>query len=401
MGNRKDLNNKKTVEQQNDLQVNSVDENSQVVKTATEAPVSKTESSTSVADANKATANAGSTTNDAVNTTASEAENNEVGTENSAASEQTEKKKIVARKDMTWRQWTWHEMKRNKIAYVMIAPFMFVFILFTCFPVVLSLALSFTSFNMLELNWDMFIGISNYTRLFFEDDIFLLACKNTLVFAMITGPVSYILSFLVAWFINELSPRVRALVTLIFYAPSIAGSVYLIWATLFSDDAYGWVNGVLLDLGLIDSAILWFHDENYAMTLCIVVALWMSLGTAFLSFIAGLQTINKSLFEAAAVDGIKNRWQELWFITLPMMRPQLMFGAVMAITGSFGFGGVVTALCGFPSVNYSCHTIMHCLEDYGSTRWEVGYASAIAFVLFLIMIGANTLVNKMLSKVGQ
>lgn len=328
-------------------------------------------------------------------------DNDAASSEVSQTEEAPKKKKPIARKDMTWRQWTWHEMKRNKVAYLMIAPFMFVFILFTVFPVVLSLILSFTNFNMLELNWDIFIGLDNYTRLFFDDDIFLLACKNTLVFAMITGPVSYILSFLVAWFINELPPRIRAIITLIFYAPSISGSVYLIWATLFSDDAYGWVNGVLLDLGLIDGAILWFHDEKYAMTLCIVVALWMSLGTAFLSFIAGLQTINKSLFEAAAVDGIKNRWQELWYITLPMMKPQLMFGAVMAITGSFGFGGVVTALCGFPSVNYSCHTIMHCLEDYGSQRWEVGYASAIAFVLFLIMIGANMLVNKMLSKVGQ
>ncbi len=311
------------------------------------------------------------------------------------------KKKVVARKDMTMFQWTLHEIKRHKIAYFMIAPFMFVFILFTVFPVVLSLVLSFTNFNMLEFKWDMFIGIKNYTRLFFEDDIFLLACKNTLVFAAITGPVSYILSFLVAWFINELSPRIRAIVTLIFYAPSISGSVYLIWGTLFSNDGQGWVNGTLLKFNLIDSPILWFYDEKYAMTLCIVVALWMSLGTAFLSFIAGLQTVDKSLFEAAAVDGIKNRWQELWFITLPMMRPQLMFGAVMSITGAFGFGGVVTALCGFPSVNYSCHTIMHCLEDYGSQRWEVGYASAIAFVLFLVMMGANVLVNKMLSKVGQ
>ena len=170
---------------------------------------------------------------------------------------------------------------------------------------------------------------------------------------------------------------------------------------LFSNDGQGWVNGTLMKMNIISSPILWFYDEQYAMTLCIVVALWMSLGTAFLSFIAGLQTIDKSLFEAAAVDGIKNRWQELWYITLPMMRPQLMFGAVMSITGAFGFGGVVTALCGFPSVNYSCHTIMHCLEDYGSQRMEVGYASAIAFVLFLIMMGANTLVNKMLSKVGQ
>lgn len=311
------------------------------------------------------------------------------------------KKKAIARKDMTKLQWTLHEIKRNKIAYFMIAPFMLVFILFTVLPVGLSLVLSFTNFNMLEFKWDMFIGIKNYTRLFFEDDIFLLACKNTLVFAAITGPVSYVLSFLVAWFINELSPRIRAIVTLIFYAPSISGNVYLIWGTLFHNDSQGWVNGILLKMNMIDAPILWFHDEKYAMTLCIVVALWMSLGTAFLSFIAGLQTVDKSLFEAAAVDGIKNRWQELWYITLPMMRPQLMFGAVMSITGAFGFGGVVTALCGFPSVNYSCHTIMHCLEDYGSQRWEVGYASAIAVVLFLIMIGANTLVNKMLSKVGQ
>ena len=313
------------------------------------------------------------------------------------------KKKAVSRKDMTMLQWTWREIKRNKIAYLMIAPFMLVFILFTVFPVALSLALSFTNFNMLEfkpLN-EMFIWFDNYQRLFFEDEIFLLACKNTLIFAAITGPVSYVLSFLVAWFINELSPRIRAFVTLIFYAPSISGAVYLIWGVLFSNDGQGWVNGTLLKMNIISSPILWFYDEQYAMTLCIVVALWMSLGTAFLSFIAGLQTIDKSLFEAAAVDGIKNRWQELWYITLPMMRPQLMFGAVMSITGAFGFGGVVTALCGFPSVNYSCHTIMHCLEDYGNQRWEVGYASAIAFVLFLIMMVANTVVNKMLSKVGQ
>ena len=311
------------------------------------------------------------------------------------------KKKAVARKDMTMAQWTIKEMKRQKVAYFMIAPFMFVFILFTLFPVLLSFILSFTSFNMLEFGWDIFIGIDNYTRLFFEDDIFLQACKNTLIFAMVIGPVSYILSFLVAWFINELAPKVRAVVTLIFYAPSISGGAYTIWSALFSDDSYGFVNGALLDMGLIDTPVLWFHDENYAMTLCIVVALWMSLGTAFLSFIGGLQTLDKNQFEAAAIDGVKNRWQELWYVTLPQMKNHLLFGAVMSITGAFGFGGVVTQLCGFPSVNYSCHTIMHCLDDYGNQRWEVGYASSIAFVLFLIMIGANLLVKKLISKVGK
>ncbi len=308
-------------------------------------------------------------------------------------------KKPVARKDMTMFQWTLKEMKRNYVGYLMLAPFYIIFLTFTILPVVLSIFLGFTTFNMLEP--PVFVGLDNYIRLFLDDDIFLLAVKNTFIFAAITGPVSYLLSFLVAWFINELPPKIRAIVTLVFYAPSISGQVYTIWATLFSGDSYGWVNGWLMELGFITEPIQFFKNAEYVMPLCIIVALWTSLGTAFLSFIAGLQTVDKSLYEAAAVDGIKNRWQELWYITLPVMKPQLMFGAVMAITGSFGFGGIVTALCGFPSVDYAAHTIMHHLEDYGGQRFEVGYSSAIATILFFMMVGANSLVKKLLSKVGQ
>ena len=300
---------------------------------------------------------------------------------------------------MTKMQWTWKEMKRNKTAYFMLAPFFILFIIFTVLPVFLSIILSLTDFNMLQMpHWK---GITNYTRLFLEDEIFILACQNTLVFAAITGPVSYLLSLLIAWFINELPPKIRAVVTLVFYAPSISGQVYLIWKTLFSSDSYGWANATLMDLGIISSPILWFENASYVMPLCIVVALWTSLGTAFLSFIAGLQTIDRSMYEAAAVDGIKNRWQELWYITLPTMRPQLMFGAVLAITNSFGFGAVVDALCGFPSVDYAAHTIMHHLSDYGGARYEVGYASAIAVVLFVIMFASNIIIKKALSKVGE
>ena len=290
-------------------------------------------------------------------------------------------------------------MKNNKTAYFMLAPFLLLFIIFTVLPVLLSMILSLTDFNMLQFpHWK---GISNFTRLFLEDEIFILACQNTLVFACITGPVSYILSLLIAWFINELPPKIRAVVTLIFYAPSISGQVYLIWKTLFSSDAYGWANATLMDLGIITSPVLWFENADYVMPLCIVVALWTSLGTAFLSFIAGFQTIDRSMYEAAAVDGIKNRWQELWYITLPTMRPQMMFGAVLAITNSFGFGAVVNALCGFPSVDYAAHTIMHHLEDYGGARYEIGYASAIAVVLFVIMFSCNIIIKKALSKVGE
>ncbi|MBQ7314980.1 MAG: sugar ABC transporter permease [Clostridia bacterium] len=310
-----------------------------------------------------------------------------------------ETKRPVQRSEMTKLQWTWKEIKRNKTAYFMIAPFMLLFIVFTVLPVLLSILLSFTDFNMLQMpGWQ---GLSNYTRLFLEDEIFLLACKNTLVFACITGPVSYLLSLLLAWFINELPPKLRAVVTLVFYAPSISGQVYLIWKTLFSSDSYGWVNATLINLGITSEAILYFEDANWVMGLCIVVALWTSLGTAFLSFIAGFQTIDRSMYEAASVDGIKNRWQELWYITLPTMRPQLMFGAVLAITQSFGFGAVVTNLCGFPSVDYAAHTIMHHLDDYGGQRYEIGYASAIAVILFVIMFACNILIKKALAKVGE
>ena len=302
----------------------------------------------------------------------------------------------ATRTDMTKAQWTWFQMKQHKVAYFMVAPFMIIFLIFTVIPVVASLFLSLTTFNMLQT--PKFIFLDNYVTLFLDDDLWITALKNTLVFAAIVGPASYILSFLVAWFINELPPKIRAVVTLIFYAPSISGNAYLIWQTLFASDSYGWVNGKLLSWGMIDAPILWFENEKYVMGLCIVVALWTSLGTSFLSFIAGLQGIDSAQFEAAAVDGIKNRWQELWYITLPQMKPQLLFGAVMAITGSFGFGAVVTALAGFPSVDYAAHTIMTHAFDYGSIRYEMGYASAICMVLFAVMLIFNHLVRKVLSK---
>ena len=314
-------------------------------------------------------------------------------------SQNSEANRPVKRSEVSKLRWTWQEMKNNKTAYFMLAPFMLLFIIFTVLPVVLSIFLSLTDFNMLQM--PHFLGIDNYMRLFLDDEIFILAIQNTFVFAAITGPVSYILALLVAWFINELPPKIRAVVTLVFYAPSISGNAYLIWKTLFSSDSYGWANAVLIKYGILTEPILWFQDADYVMPLCIVVALWTSLGTAFLSFIAGFQTIDRSMYEAAAVDGIKNRWQELWYITLPTMRPQLMFGAVLAITNSFGFGAVVDALCGFPSVDYAAHTIMHHLSDYGGARYEIGYASARAVILVIIMFSSNIIIKKMLSKVGE
>ena len=292
-----------------------------------------------------------------------------------------------------------YRIKRNKACYMMLAPYFILFFFFTVLPVVMSVAFSFTYYNMLEM--PEFIGWKNYIKLFLEDDIFLTSLKNTLILAVITGPISYFLCLLFAWIINEFKGWLRAFLTLIFYAPSICGNAYVVWNLILSGDRYGYLNGLLMKLGILDEAIIWMKTEKYVLPMLIVVQLWLSLGTGFLSFIAGLQTVDKSLYEAAALDGVKNRWQELWYVTLPAMKPQLMFGAVMQITQSFAIADVSIQLAGNPSVNYAGATVVTHLLDYGTVRFEMGYASAIATVLFLLMVGSNMLVQKLLGRVGE
>ena len=293
----------------------------------------------------------------------------------------------------------WQQVRRNRASYLMMAPYFILFFLFTVLPVAMSIALSFTYFNMLEM--PSFIGWANYIKLLLDDDIFIISLRNTLIFAVVTGPVSYLLCLLFAWIINEFRPKLRALLTLVFYAPSICGNAYLVWNLILTGDRYGYLNGLLLRLDIITEPILWMQTEKYVLPVLIVVQLWLSLGTGFLSFIAGLQTVDRSMYEAAAIDGVKNRWQELWYVTLPAMKPQLMFGAVMQITQSFAVADISINLAGNPSVNYSGATIVTHLLDYGSTRLDMGYASAIATILFLLMVGTNKLVQRLLRRVGE
>lgn len=291
------------------------------------------------------------------------------------------------------------DVKKHKHAYMLIAPYFLIFLTFTVFPVLMSVCLSFTSYNMLEPpKW---VGWQNFARLFVQDDIFLIALKNTLLFALITGPISYMACFLFAWLINELRPKLRAVLTLILYAPSISGNTYLIWQTLFASDSYGYANSFLIKWGMILEPIQWLQDPRFVLTILILVQLWLSLGTSFLAFIAGLQNVDRTLYEAGAIDGVRNRWQELWFITLPAMRPQLLFGAVIQITLAFSVAEISIYMIGFPSVDYAAHTIVTHLVDYGSIRFEMGYASAIATVLFTIMFATNVLTRKLLGKVGE
>jgi len=287
------------------------------------------------------------------------------------------------------------EIRTNGAPYLFVAPYALLFFLFTVLPVMIAIGLSFTHYNMLQPpKW---IGYQNYLRLFLSDDVFLIAVKNTFVFALITGPLSYFACFIFAWLINELQPKIRAVLTLLLYAPSISGSLFMIWTVMFSGDSVGYVNGMLLYLGIIDEPIQFLLDPQWMMPVVILVVLWMSLGTSFLAFIAGLQGIDKQLFEAAAVDGVRNRWQELFFVTLPQMKGYLMFGAIMSITNSFAAAAQIIPLVGFPSTDYAGHTVVTHLIDYGNVRFEMGYASAIAVILFAVMVGVQRLVQRILN----
>ena len=273
------------------------------------------------------------------------------------------------------------------------------FVVFTILPVGTAIGLSFTYFNVLEA--PSFVGVSNYVQLVLDDSLFMTALKNTLFLSLITGPLGYLLSIALAWLVNEFGAKLRSVLTLLFYAPVISGGAYMIWQIIFSGDAYGYLNGLLMDLGIIYYPIQWLTDVDYMWTAAVVVVLWMSFGAGFLSFIAGFKNIDTRLYEAAAVDGIRNRYQEFWYITLPELKPQLMFGAVMSITGSFGMGDMLTGVFGFPSSNYALHTLVHHLQDYGNVRFEMGYACAIAVLLFILMVGANQIVQRLLRKVGD
>ena len=278
-------------------------------------------------------------------------------------------------------KYTWHMMKTNKACYAMLLPFMSLFIIFTVVPVVMSLPMGFTNFNMIET--PKFVGLSNFYTLFLNDDVFLIAVRNTLIFA---------------WLINEMNAFLKTFFTFVFYAPSMTTSVYVTWQLILSGDSYGYLNAVLIDLGILNEPAQWLTDTNYILTVVIIVQLWMSMGAGFLAIRAGFQNIDKSMYEAGAIEGIKNRWQELFYITIPSMGPQLLFAAVIQISASFTVGVVGQNLVGLPSTDYAAHTIMNHATDYGNIRYEMGYASAICFVLFAAMLLANKGINWLLGK---
>lgn len=283
--------------------------------------------------------------------------------------------------------------------YLLLAPFTLFFVLFMVLPVLSSIVLSFFDYDVVNL--PKFTGIENYIRMLVDDETFPVVLKNTLLFAIITGPAGFLLSFVLAWFINEFSPIVRTVLSFLFYCPALIGNGLFIWQIMFSSDSYGYLNSILLSSGLINEPITWLRNSSYIMPIIIIVQLWQSMGVSFLANISGLQNINSDMFEAGAIDGIRNRWQELWYITLPSMKDMLLFSAVMQIASSFSISGIAVQLAGYPSVGNAADTLVSHIGDVGTVKYEMGYASALSVFLFVLMIVTRKLIVKLLDAVGR
>ncbi len=297
------------------------------------------------------------------------------------------------------------ELKRRRMTsedsafYIITIPFLLFFFLFNILPVLSSMVLSFFDYDMVSN--PIFTGLENYARMFAGDDVFLKVLGNTLRFSIIAGPVSFLLSFLLAWMINEFTKTVRVILTFIFYAPALVGNAYFIWQILFSGDSYGYLNNILMSFGFITEPINWFQNTSYNMTVIIIVQLWMSMGVSFLANIAGLQNVSTELYEAAAIDGVRTRWHELWYVTLPSMKSILLFSSVMQIQAVFSVSSIIVTLAGYPSVNNSVDTLVSYISDVGTSRYEMGYASALSIFLFLMVLSFRLGIGALLNLVGK
>jgi multiple sugar transport system permease protein len=279
------------------------------------------------------------------------------------------------------------ECWRDRLSYLFLAPFLICFAVFIAIPVFLAAALSLTSYN--GIGFPRFIGFNNFINMFTQDFVFMMhTLPNTLKFAAIVGPGGYLLSFVFAWLIHQLPRSIRDIYTLAMYAPSMAVGVGLsvIWVATFSGDRVGYLNNLLMRYGIIDAPVLWLQDPEYLMWILIVVSLWTSMGVGFLAMLGGLQTVNPELYEAGRIDGIKNRLQEVYYITIPSMKPQMLFSAVMAIAGTLKAGEISSLMTGMTvTPNYAGHLISNHIEDYAFLRYEWGYASALS--VFLLLLG--------------
>lgn len=281
-----------------------------------------------------------------------------------------------------------------------IVPYWILFAIFIIVPVVIAILLSFTYFNSIQT--PNYIGVTNYIELITVDTVFMQnVLPNTIKFALIVGPIGYLLSFLLAWMLAQIPSKSRTVLAIILYSPSLTMGVAMssMWRIIFSGDSGGYLNSILINLGIILEPIQFLQSPDFLMTIMIIVSLWSSMGVGFLAMLAGVLNIDQTLYEAAYMDGIKNRTQEIFFITIPQMKPQMLFGAVMAVVGTFQAGAIGVQLSGSnPTPQYAGQLIVNHIEDFGFIRYLMGYASAISVVLLLMVYMLSKVTQKILGE---
>ena len=301
--------------------------------------------------------------------------------------ELTSRRKAVGRRE-----------RNNLSGFLFAAPYALIFLVFILIPVILAVVLSFTNFNAIE--WPRWVGFLNYITLLTSDEVFMqFVLPNTVLYAVVVGIGGYILSFLLAWMLCNLTRGVRTVLALIIYSPSLTAGVAMtvLWKVIFSGDQTGLLNSWLMSLGIIDETIIWRVNTNYLLPIVIIIGLWSSMGIGFLAMIAGIANSDESLYEAGAIDGISNRFQEMIYITIPQMKPQMLFAAVMAVVNAFQNGTVSALLTGNPSPGYAAQLIVNHIEDYGFLRYEMGYAATVSVVLLLIVQIFSKAANRLLT----
>lgn len=288
----------------------------------------------------------------------------------------------------------------NRQAWFFLMPYLLLFVTFIIAPMVMAILLSLTNFD--TIYFPSFAGFMNYINLITQDEIFMqYVLPNTVVYVIIVGIGGYMLSFLLAWVLAQMSKVPRTILALIFYSPSMTSGVAMavLWKIIFTGDQTGYLNSILMKLGIITEPIVWLVDQRYLLPIVIIVALWSSMGVGFLAMLAGILNADEELYEAGAIDGIKNRFQEMIYITVPTMKPQMLFGAVMSIVGTFGNGAIGVMLTGVnPTPGYAAQLIVNHIEDYGFIRYEMGYAAAISVVLLGIVWLFSTMAKKLFTE---
>ena len=274
----------------------------------------------------------------------------------------------------------------NKAGYLFVFPYALLFTIFILTPVILAIVLSFTNFNTIQ--FPQFVGFLNYINLITGDEVFMqYVLPNTVTYAIIVGVGGYALAFLMAWALANLPKVPRTICALILYSPTMTTGVAMtvLWKIMFTGDQTGYFNSWLMDLGVINEPIIWLVSADYLLPIVIIIGLWSSMGVGFLSILAGILNTDESLYEAAAIDGVKNRFQEMFYVTIPRMKPQMLFAAVMQIVGAFQNGQIASMLAGNPTPGYAAQLIVNHIEDYGFIRYEMGYAAAVSVALLLIV----------------